>query len=207
MAGTMAVRTDVLVVIVPDAGHVGLQVGAVARSKLGKDGPHVPGGLASDLSTSGARRLRTLLSGRLVMVLATLSMWMVLMPSLRFMLSTIPWGVRGRMLAANFVTSVSFIGLSGLAVMSVWFGCSGWAVFRRNCFESIWECSQTGMDFVSEWRWLMSVIFVQPIMTLRAFCAVCRSVQLVLHLSCSHCLHPVQSTDMHRPRFCLQTEH
>ena len=82
------------------------------------------------------------------------------------------------MLTENFVTKLSFISLSGWAV-SFLVGISLTAL--ENVIGMAWIYSEW-----SEWHefglWVevAGVIFVQPVMTLRAsFCAACRSVQML----------------------------
>ena len=65
-------------------------------------------------------------------------------------------------------------------MMSAWFTWVGLRVESRNCLDSMWLWSLTGMHFASECRWSIPVIFTQPVAVLRAaFCVVCSSFQLV----------------------------
>ena len=64
--------------------------------------------------------------------------------------------------------------------MDWWFGWSGFLVARRNCLESMSQCSLTGIILVSLCKWLTCDIFTHPVVTLRAaFCSAWRPLQEV----------------------------
>ena len=91
-----------------------------------------------------------------------------------------PSGARGLIVSAYFVFREWLMSLSGAWSRGRLLGWLGFRVDKRNCCESISLCSFTGIILDSACRWVMLLIFRQPIDVLRAaFWATCNSFHCV----------------------------